>query len=208
MKSHKEISQRHSRKRRRQSSFTVNARKEGGRTLIKKLWWAKKANSNSLHNQLLLLLLNKFPIIRYPVSPELTLSCMPLHHLLATNPKPRLFSNNRDWDTGRKAWYLIRTSHNGQQEWNIMEGHSIFRMLQHRLFTIFTSHHHQQPEPPTEPYNHYSISSRYVKSFSNICVDLLQYIVVTFATSHWLRSRLKAEVLLNTVTRKEGRLHL
>jgi hypothetical protein len=46
--------------RRKQSSFTVKARKEGERTLSKMPWPAKKANSNFMHNQLLSPLLNIF----------------------------------------------------------------------------------------------------------------------------------------------------
>jgi hypothetical protein len=46
-------------------------------------------------------------------------------------------------------------------------------------------------QPPTEPSNHNSMSSRHVRSFSNIRIDLLDCIVVTFATSHLLRSLLK-----------------
>jgi hypothetical protein len=55
--------------------------------------------------------------------------------------------------------------------------------------------------------SHNSMSSRHVKSFSTTRIDLLRYILVTFATSHWLRSPLKAEAPQNTVPRKEGRLH-
>jgi hypothetical protein len=57
---------------------------------------------------------------------------------------------------------------------------------------IVTSHHHHQPKPPTELSNHNRISSRHVKSFSTIRIDLLDRIVSTFATSHLLRSPLKA----------------
>ncbi len=85
--------------------------------------------------------------------------------------------------------------------------HSITRILQHLLSTIFTSHHHHQPRPPTEPSDHNSMSSRHVKSFHNIRIHLLPFIVVTFATSHWLRSPLKAIASRNTVARKDGRLH-
>jgi hypothetical protein len=49
-----------SRIRMKQTSFTVKARKEGGRTLSKMPWPAKKANSNFMHNQLLSPLLNIF----------------------------------------------------------------------------------------------------------------------------------------------------
>jgi hypothetical protein len=71
-------------KRRRKYSFTDNARKEGGRTLIKIPWSTKKASSNFMHNQLLSPLLNIFP-------PTNLLACMPLYHLLATNPNPDYF---------------------------------------------------------------------------------------------------------------------
>ena len=84
---------------------------------------------------------------------------------------------------------------------------SIYHILQHYLSTVFTSHHHHQPNSPTEPSNHISMSSRHVKAFSNIRFHLLSDIVVTFATSHWLSSPLKAEVPQNTDTRKEGRLY-
>jgi hypothetical protein len=61
-----------------------------------------------------------------------------------------------------------------------------------------------QPKPPTEPYNHKSMSSRHVKSFSILRIDLLNCISVTFATFHVLRSPLKAEAHSNTVPGKEG----
>jgi hypothetical protein len=61
--------------------------------------------------------------------------------------------------------------------------------------------------PLTTNPHHNSMSSRHVKSFSTIRIDLLSRISVTFATSHWLRSRLKVEAEANTVARKEGRLH-
>jgi hypothetical protein len=38
--------------------------------------------------------------------------------------------------------------------------HSISRLLQRHVPTIFTSHHHHQPKPPTEPSNHNSMSAR------------------------------------------------
>ncbi len=65
--------------------------------------------------------------------------------------------------------------------------------------------------PITKPWVHVTSS----QSFSNMRIDLLLDIVVTFATSHWLRSPLKTETNLkknvgrqeNTVARKEGRLH-
>ncbi len=76
--------------------------------------------------------------------------------------------------------------------------------------TSLPSLHHifaTNPNPRLNPSNHYCTSSRHVKSFSNICIDLLAYISVTFATSHWFRFRLKAVARSNTVARKEGRLH-
>jgi hypothetical protein len=76
--------------------------------------------------------------------------------------------------------------------------------------TSLPSLHHiitTNPEPPTEPSNYNSMSARHVKSFSTIRVDLLAFISVTLATSHWLRSPSKAEAPANTVARKEGRLH-
>ncbi len=51
------------------------------------------------------------------------------------------------------------------------------------------------------------MSSRHIKSFFTTRIDLLDRIVITFATSHWLSSPLKAETYWNTVARKEGRLH-
>ncbi len=63
-------------KKRRPRSFTVNARKEGERTLIKIPWPAKKANSNFMHNQLPTLASSQH-IPHHPpppsLSPELTL---------------------------------------------------------------------------------------------------------------------------------------
>ncbi len=85
--------------------------------------------------------------------------------------------------------------------------HSISCILQQPLSTIFTSHRHHKPKPPKEPSNHNNMSSRHVKPFSSIRIYSLNSIVVTFVTSHWLRFPLKAEAELNTVARKEGRLH-
>ena len=85
--------------------------------------------------------------------------------------------------------------------------HSISRILQYHLSTIFTSHLHHQPKLQTEPSNHNRMSSRHVKSFSNTRIDLLPDIAVAAATSHWLRSRLKASAWRKTVARKEGPLH-
>ena len=81
--------------------------------------------------------------------------------------------------------------------------------FQHHISTIFTAHHHQQSQTPdgTLLQSHNSMSSRHVQSFSTIHSDLLSLILVTFATSHWLRSPLKAEAEENTVARQEGRLH-
>ena len=88
----------------------------------------------------------------------------------------------------------------------VMGVHSISRILQRHLFTIFTSHHHHQPQTPDKTHqSHNSMSLRHFMSFLTIHIDLLAYITVTFETSHTLRSPLKAE-LLNTVARKEGRL--
>ncbi len=46
-----------------------------------------------MQNQLISLLLNIVLITPIPFLPKLALSCMPLHHLLATNLNPRLFRN-------------------------------------------------------------------------------------------------------------------
>jgi hypothetical protein len=75
-------------KKRRQSSFTVNARKEGGRTLIKIPWLAKKVNSNFKHDQLLSPLLNIFPSPHPPFSRTHSLI-----HVFASLPRhqPQLF---------------------------------------------------------------------------------------------------------------------
>ena len=54
--------------------------------------------------------------------------------------------------------------------------------------------------------SHNSMSSRHVKSFSTIYIDLLEGMSVTCATFHRLRSPLKMEKI-NTVARKVGRLH-
>ncbi len=74
--------------------------------------------------------------------------------------------------------------------------------------TLYLSHSWTQPpKPSTVLFNHNTISSRHVKSFSNIRINLLWGILSTFATSHWWRSPLKAKAPANTVARKEGRLH-
>jgi hypothetical protein len=57
------------------------------------------------------------------------------------------------------------------------------------------------PTPkPTKPSNHKNISSRHVKSFSNIRVGLLCPIWVTFPTSHLLMSPLKLEAITNVTS--------
>jgi hypothetical protein len=181
-------------------------------------------NSNFMHNQPTLAPSQHIPYQPPPppISSELTLSCKPF---LATNPKPRLFLKRTCLGQGPKSMkYLIWKSHNGQKTWNIIrtplknitvcpKPHTLLQWamgvstlnLPHSstppFSTIFTSHHHQQPKPPTKPFNHNNMSSRHVKSFSNV---LLPCIVVTFATSHWLRSRLKAEAPSNTVARKKA----
>ncbi len=77
--------------------------------------------------------------------------------------------------------------------------------------TILPSLHHIIATNPKTPnwtlQSHNSMSSRHVKSFSTIRIDLLPPISVTVATSHWFRSPLKAEAQANTVARKEGQLH-
>ncbi len=61
------------------------------------------------------------------------------------------------------------------------------------------------PQPPDGTLqSHNSMSSRHVKLFSAIQFDLLKDKVVTFATSHRLRSPLKAEAEPNTVARKKA----
>ncbi len=160
MKSHKEISQRPTKcmkiplgnlirkmcstkheiaqglgKKKRQSSFTVNARK----TAKKKV--AGKESKLKLHSQPTTLpLLNISPFV---------------------------------------------TNHIRGYKWNMVV-HSISLIFQHHLSTIFTSDHHHQLKPPTEPSNHNSM-------IRTIRIDLLWYISVTLATFHWFRPRLKAE---------------
>jgi hypothetical protein len=61
--------------------------------------------------------------------------------------------------------------------------HNLPRSSTQHLSTIFTPLH-QKIKPPTGPLNHRI-------AFSTIRIDLLRYILVTFATSHWMRSRSK-----------------
>jgi hypothetical protein len=74
---------------RRPSSFTGNAQEK----MAKEPWATycgrqKKATLSFMHDQLLSPLLNLFPSnTPNPLSPELTLACIPLHRLLATNPR-------------------------------------------------------------------------------------------------------------------------
>ncbi len=91
-------------------------------------------------------------------------------------------------------------------------GHGSILNLPHSstppLYHLYiTSHRHYQPKNSTNPSNHNIMSWRHVKTFFTIHIDLLWDIVVTFATSHWLRSPLKTLVTANTVARKEGRSH-
>jgi hypothetical protein len=53
----------------------------------------------------------------------------------------------------------------------------------------------------------FSQQIRHVKTFFYTRIDLLAYILVTFATSHWFRSPLKTEAATNTITRRECWLH-
>ncbi len=78
-----------------------------------------------------------------------------------------------------KAWKLIRNSHEiskGPQTTYVVtmnHGSTLnLHMLHHNLSTIITSHHQHQPQTPTEPFNHNSVSSRHVKSFYTIRTDL------------------------------------
>ena len=76
--------------------------------------------------------------------------------------------------------------------------------------TSIPSLHHiitTNPNPWLNPPITIAWVSRHVNSFFNICIGLLADISVTVATSHWLRSPLKAEASENTIARKEGRLH-
>ncbi len=116
-------------------------------------------------------------------SHELALPCMPLHHLLATNPKSRLFWNNRGI-----------TSHMGMPQQQ--------KSMKYHLSTILPPNSN-----PDRTLNRNSMSSRRIKSSSTICIDLLDSKVVTFETSHWLRFPLKTEAISNTVRRKEGRFY-
>ncbi len=92
--------------------------------------------------------------------------------------------------------------------------------LPHKPFCLPTHPHLHQPPPQNLTHKEHrnvhkkcmnfscdSMSSRHVESFSTIHIDLLPYMLVTFATSHRLRSPLKAEAEWNTVARKEGWLH-
>ncbi len=92
---------------------------------------------------------------------------MPLHQLLDTNPnsdyfettvfRTRAMKYHKEISQWPKAWNTIRKSHENITvrhkphtlllQWS-MGVHSISRILQHRLFTIFTSHHHHQPQTP------------------------------------------------------------
>ncbi len=117
-------------------------------------------------------------------SPELTLSCMPLHHLHATYPLHRRFINNRVWDISQGNLT------NGLQAWNIT-GHPIritplvtnhrrcykrpWEYTQSPAFFNTTSHQHQTKSPTAS--NHYSMRACHVKAFSNIRSDLLSCIV-------------------------------
>ncbi len=151
--------------------------------------------------------------------PEVTLAWMPMHHLLATitsSPPTTVFGTRaKRHKISEGMLTTVKISHKNitarhkphTLSQSAMGVHSISRILQHHLSTIFTSHLHHQPKLQTEPSNHNRMSSRHVKSFSNTRIDLLPDIAVTAATSHWLRSLLKAEAPLNTVARKEGRLH-
>ncbi len=79
----------------------------------------------------------------------------------------------------------------------------------HPTCTHKTIHHYHRPQTPDWTFqSHNSVSSRHIKSFSTVNIDLLFCVVKTVATSHWLRSPLKAEADWNTVARKkENRLH-
>ncbi len=76
----------------------------------------------------------------------------------------------------------------------------------HSPTNALASHTRHQPEPRGNPPIK-TVCSCHVKSFSNIRIDLLEFIVVTLETSHLLRSPLKAEADKRTVARKEGRFH-
>ncbi len=123
------------------------------------------------------------PTLHHPyITPSKRKFCKKKSH----NGKRRMKSTCHEISWGERAWNLIRAwncirkSHNGQKAWNIIRTshknitvshkphtllqwttgvHSICRILQYHLSTIFTSHHHHhhQPHPPTQPSNHNSI---------------------------------------------------
>ncbi len=124
-------------------------------------------------------------------SPDFTLSCMPLHHLLATKSNLPTTLSHKPHTLLQLPWESTAPS---PQCYN----NTYLPSLHHIITT--------NPKTPTEPPNRNSLSSRHIKSFSTIRIDLLAAILVTFATSHWLRSPLKALAVFwadwNTVARK------
>jgi hypothetical protein len=111
-------------------------RKQGRRTLIKIPWPAIKANSNFMHNQLL-----PPPSQHSPHQPP-----PPNTHTHTSPP----FSRTLSLVHAFASFFTLPSS--------------IFNTT-HHLSTICTSHHHHQPQTPTEPSNHtiaYEFSSRQV----------------------------------------------
>jgi hypothetical protein len=91
MKPHKKIMELKSMKSHMEISYGSLIRKEGGGTLIKIPWPAKKTNSNFMHNRLLSSLLNIFHI-SLPFSRTHSNACF-LRHInifLITPPSPEL----------------------------------------------------------------------------------------------------------------------
>jgi hypothetical protein len=119
-----------------------------------------------------------------PHSPKRTLSCMNLHHLLATNPKSYDYLETTMFGTkGQMAWTLIRKSHNGRKAWNILQRslqnityvlpcamgvHLISRVLQHHFSSTISTFSHSRmghgsalnlPHASTPPLYHPYITS-------------------------------------------------
>ncbi len=87
-----------------------------------------------------------------------------------------------------------------------MAVHSISRILSTPpLYHLYITSSPPTQSPDWNLQSHNCMSSRQVKSFSNVRIDLLAELSTSFATFHLLRSPLKAEASENTVARKEGK---
>ncbi len=124
--------------------------------------WQRRHTANFMHDQLLSPLLIIFPSTPSPSPP--CSRTQPSCNLCITSSPPTSIPDYFETTVfGTRAFASYpRYQHKPRLKLpitiacsrHVVKWHLIFRILQHHLFTVFTAHHHHQPKPPTEPFNH------------------------------------------------------